>query len=152
MTFTPSDQEQEVPAGVTIPPGCEVRLDQATGKAYARWPHGVAEVTTTTEQERAARKATIPDAATYAELMAAGMTQARALTTVLAFYEWIDRGTISYDAGWARAGDLHDAYVRWMANKSVPPVDVDVFLRLMTRAGYAPAGDGFEGLCLTGAA
>lgn len=36
--FAPSTEWQEVPKGVAIPPGAEIRMDMATGKNMARWP------------------------------------------------------------------------------------------------------------------
>lgn len=38
--FTPSPDWEEVPEGVAIPPGADVRMDMATGKNFARWPDG----------------------------------------------------------------------------------------------------------------
>lgn len=38
--FSPSLNWQEVPEGVVIPPGAEIRMDMATGKNYARWSDG----------------------------------------------------------------------------------------------------------------
>jgi len=38
--FSPSLNWQEVPEGVVIPPGAEIRMDMATGKNYARWADG----------------------------------------------------------------------------------------------------------------
>ena len=38
--FSPSPNWQEVPEGVVIPPGADVRMDMTTGKNFARWPDG----------------------------------------------------------------------------------------------------------------
>lgn len=37
VVFRPSTEEQEIPPGLAIPEGATVRVDQQTGKNYARW-------------------------------------------------------------------------------------------------------------------